>query len=87
MSITSIPPAVQPAPQPAGLAEPARFTAPPRISERHPWLFPWAVRAHRVRRRMQWLLEDEMVLQRNCALVKYLAGRGADPRRRRAGLV
>lgn len=24
-------------------------------SERHPWLFPWAVRAHRVRRRLQWL--------------------------------
>lgn len=28
---------------------------PPRPSERHPWLFPWAVRAHRVRRRIQWL--------------------------------
>lgn len=26
-----------------------------RISERHPWLFPWAVRAHRLRRHVQWL--------------------------------
>lgn len=27
----------------------------PRPTERHPWLFPWAVRAHRARRRLQWL--------------------------------
>lgn len=33
--------------------------APPsdeqRLSQRHPWLFPWAVRAHQVRRHLQWL--------------------------------
>lgn len=34
---------------------PARITAPLRLSERHPWLFPWAVRLHRARRRVQWL--------------------------------
>jgi vancomycin resistance protein VanW len=27
-----------------------------RLSERHPWLFPWAVRAHRLRRHAQWLV-------------------------------
>ena len=27
-----------------------------RLSERHPWLFPWAVRAHQARRHVQWLL-------------------------------
>jgi len=26
-----------------------------RPSERHPWLFPWVVRAHRTRRHLQWL--------------------------------
>ncbi len=26
-----------------------------RPSERHPWLFPWAVRAHQARRHLQWL--------------------------------
>jgi vancomycin resistance protein VanW len=26
-----------------------------RPSERHPWLFPWAVRAHRLRRHVLWL--------------------------------
>lgn len=26
-----------------------------RLTERHPWLFPWAVRAHQVRRHVQWL--------------------------------
>jgi vancomycin resistance protein VanW len=34
---------------------PERLTAPPRLSERHPWLFPVAVRAHRARRRVRWL--------------------------------
>ncbi|MDO9458018.1 VanW family protein [Nocardioides sp.] len=30
--------------------------APPqRLSQRHPWLFPWAVRAHQARRYAQWL--------------------------------
>lgn len=33
---------------------PARVTAPPRLTERHPWLFPLAVRVHRVRRRLTW---------------------------------
>jgi vancomycin resistance protein VanW len=26
-----------------------------RLTERHPWLFPWAVRAHQLRRHVQWL--------------------------------
>ena len=26
-----------------------------RLTERHPWLFPWAVRAHQVRRHVEWL--------------------------------
>lgn len=39
---------------------PPRLDAAPRRSERHPWLFPWAVRAHRVRRRVQWLTGDQV---------------------------
>jgi vancomycin resistance protein VanW len=34
---------------------PSRLSSEPRLCERHPWLFPWAVRAHRARRRVQWL--------------------------------
>lgn len=34
---------------------PDRVTAPPRLTERHPALYPWAVRAHRLRRRWRWL--------------------------------
>ena len=45
------------APRPVRRA-PARVSAAPRPSQRHPWLFPWAVRAHRVRRRLRWLLSD-----------------------------
>lgn len=43
------------------LAEsPTTPAAPPaapaaRLTERHPWLFPWAVRAHQARRHLQWL--------------------------------
>ncbi len=37
-----------------GLRIPARLTAPQRPTERHPWLLPWAVRAHRARRRLSW---------------------------------
>lgn len=33
---------------------PARLTAPPRLSERYPWLLPVAVRIHRARRRTAW---------------------------------
>jgi len=40
---------------PSDLVVPARLTAPPRPTERYPWLFPWAVRAHRARRRLVWL--------------------------------
>lgn len=36
-------------------APPARVTAPPRLTERYPMLFPLAVQAHRARRRWQWL--------------------------------
>lgn len=34
---------------------PARVLAPSRRTQRHPWLLPWAVRAHRARRRLRWL--------------------------------
>ncbi|WP_139981967.1 VanW family protein [Nocardioides litoris] len=30
----------------------------PRLSQRHPWLYPWAVRAHQARRQVQWLRSD-----------------------------
>lgn len=39
----------------AGFVPPARLGARPRLSQRYPWLFPLAVRAHRVRRTWQWL--------------------------------
>jgi vancomycin resistance protein VanW len=34
---------------------PARLTAPPRLTQRHPWLLPVAMAAHRARRRTQWV--------------------------------
>lgn len=34
---------------------PARLTAPPRLTQRHPWLLPAAVAVHRTRRRTQWV--------------------------------
>ena len=34
---------------------PARLTAPPRLTQRHPWLLPAAMAAHRARRRTQWV--------------------------------
>jgi vancomycin resistance protein VanW len=37
---------------------PDQVTAPPRLTERLPALYPWAVRAHRVRRRLAWLRSD-----------------------------
>jgi len=40
---------------PVGFVAPARVMAPPRLAQRHPWLFPLAVRAHRARRRLAWL--------------------------------
>ena len=45
-------------PTPPVLELPARLTSAPRLSEQHPWLFPWAVRAHRARRRLQWLTSN-----------------------------
>lgn len=36
------------------LAVPARPAAPAPLSQRHPALYPWAVRAHRARRRLRW---------------------------------
>lgn len=42
-------------PPDAPFVVPALIAAPPRLTERHPWLFPWAVRLHRARRRVQWL--------------------------------
>lgn len=37
---------------------PERLTAPPRLSERHPWLYPWAVRYFRLRRVVAWWRSD-----------------------------
>ena len=37
---------------------PDQVTAPPRLTERLPALYPWAVRAHRVRRHLAWLRSD-----------------------------
>lgn len=34
---------------------PARLTAPPRLTQRVPWLLPIAVRVHRTRRRTAWI--------------------------------
>jgi vancomycin resistance protein VanW len=39
----------------APLELPARLTAPARLTERHPWLLPLAVRVHRARRRTAWV--------------------------------
>lgn len=38
-----------------GFRIPARITASPRLTERHPWLYPWAVRVLIARRRYRWL--------------------------------
>lgn len=37
---------------------PAHVTAPPRLSERYPWLYPWAVRYFRARRHLAWWRAD-----------------------------
>ena len=42
-----------------GFVPPARVMAPPRLTERHPALFPVAVRLHRARRRWHWMTGDE----------------------------
>lgn len=39
-------------------ALPDRLLAAPRLSERVPALYPWAVRVHQVRRHLQWLRSD-----------------------------
>ncbi|MGN6574410.1 MAG: VanW family protein [Nocardioides sp.] len=39
-------------------AVPARVTAAPRLSQRHPSLYPLALRAHRARRRLAWIRSD-----------------------------
>lgn len=44
---------------PVELRLPARVAAPPRLTERHPALFPVAVRVHRVRRRLAWARSRE----------------------------
>jgi vancomycin resistance protein VanW len=45
--------------RPAGELEPlelpARLTAPPRLTQRHPWLLPAAMAVHRALRRTQWV--------------------------------
>lgn len=40
---------------PEPLELPARLTAPPRLTQRHPWLLPAATAVHRARRRTQWV--------------------------------
>ncbi|NYE34925.1 vancomycin resistance protein VanW [Nocardioides cavernae] len=39
---------------PEPLELPARLTAPPRLTQRHPWLLPAAMAVHRARRRTRW---------------------------------
>jgi vancomycin resistance protein VanW len=46
------------APRVVPLSIPAAVNAPPRLSQRHPALYPVAVAAHRVRRRAAWLRSD-----------------------------
>jgi vancomycin resistance protein VanW len=43
---------------PEGFVAPARVSAAPRLSQRYPALYPVAVWAHRVRRRLSWLRSD-----------------------------
>ncbi|MGD9959838.1 VanW family protein [Nocardioides sp.] len=52
-----------------GFAVPERLTAPPRLSERVPALYPLAVRTHRARRRLRWL----------CSTGPWAAARQAEP--------
>ncbi len=40
------------------LVLPDRLTAPPRLTQRHPWLLPVAVAVHRARRRTQWVRDS-----------------------------
>lgn len=42
----------------SGFEIPAQVTAAPRLTERHPALYPLAVRAHRARRRLRWMRSD-----------------------------
>lgn len=46
---------------------PERITSPRRLSQRFPVLFPWAVRAHRLRRRVAWLRSDAVWAVRRAA--------------------
>lgn len=39
-------------------APPAQVMAPPRLSERRPWLYPWAVRYFRAKRHLAWWRSD-----------------------------
>jgi vancomycin resistance protein VanW len=48
---------------------PARITAPPRLSERHPWIYPLAVLYFRAKRRLVWIRAD----------VVWARQRGSDP--------
>jgi vancomycin resistance protein VanW len=43
---------------------PAQVTAPPRLTERHPRLYPLAVRWFRLRRRWRWLRSDAVWARR-----------------------
>ena len=39
---------------PVAFEPPARVTTPPRLTERHPWLYPLAVKVHQARRQVAW---------------------------------
>lgn len=52
---TPAPGAASATPAPAGFVPPERVTAPPLLSERHPWLYPLAVLRGRVRQQWRWL--------------------------------
>ena len=42
----------------APFTPPTAVTAGPRLTQRHPWLYPWAVRALQLRRRWAWIRSD-----------------------------
>lgn len=44
--------------RPIAFVPPAAVTARPRLTQRHPWLYPWAVRIFQLRRRWAWLRSD-----------------------------
>jgi vancomycin resistance protein VanW len=47
---------------------PAAVTAPPRLSQRHPLLYPWAVRVFRLKRRWAWIRSNATWARTRCTV-------------------